>query len=165
MKSIPLTHGMVALVDDADYEFLAQWKWHAQHSHGDFYAVRTANLPGGKRVHVRMHRLIVGAEGKVIVDHRNHVTLDNQRHNLRIGGQTGNNANARLRKDNTCGFKGVYFDSQSQVWRGELRKNGQRMIKGSGFATPLEAAKAYDAAAIAHFGEFALTNKQLGLYA
>jgi len=164
MRAIPLTRGMVALVDDGDYDFLMQWKWQAKLCEAGFYAARTENLPG-KRREVRMHRLIVGAEGKVIVDHRNHVTLDNQRHNLRIGGQTGNNANARLRKDNTCGFKGVYWDPQSKVWRGELRKNGQRMIKGSGFATPFEAAKAYDAAAIEHFGEFALTNKQLGLYA
>jgi hypothetical protein len=162
MKSIPLTRGLVTIADDADYEFLSQWKWYALKCKAGFYAVRTEQVGKTRRV-VMMHRLLLGATGKSIVDHRNRVTLDNQRDNLRISDQTGNNANARLRKNNTCGYKGVYWDSQSQVWRGELRKKGVRMIRGSGFPTPLEAALAYDAAAIAHFGEFALTNRQLGL--
>jgi hypothetical protein len=26
---IPLTQGMAAIIDDADYAYVSQWKWHA----------------------------------------------------------------------------------------------------------------------------------------
>ena len=34
MKQITLTQGKVALVDDADYEWLSQWSWCALHYRG-----------------------------------------------------------------------------------------------------------------------------------
>ncbi len=42
MKEILLTKGMVALVDDSDFCWLIQWKWHtAECKKGIFYAQRT----------------------------------------------------------------------------------------------------------------------------
>ena len=38
MKSIQLTQGKVALVDDADYEYLNQWKWHTLNGRSTDYA-------------------------------------------------------------------------------------------------------------------------------
>lgn len=40
MKEIILTQGKVALVDDKDFEYLNQWKWHADESLRTFYAKR-----------------------------------------------------------------------------------------------------------------------------
>jgi hypothetical protein len=40
-KEIPLTKGYVALVDDDDFDWLSQFKWHISH---DGYAVRTRYL-------------------------------------------------------------------------------------------------------------------------
>lgn len=40
MKEIYLSRGKTAIVDDCDYEYLNQWKWH--YSGG--YAVRNAKL-------------------------------------------------------------------------------------------------------------------------
>ncbi len=62
MKKIPLTQGQVALVDDADYEWLSRWKWCAMwcSSTDSFYAVRHIRLPNGKWTTLRMHRAILG---------------------------------------------------------------------------------------------------------
>ena len=38
MKEIPLTQGQVALIDDDDYEWASQYKWHAQKKNHTFYA-------------------------------------------------------------------------------------------------------------------------------
>ena len=41
MREISLSQGQVALVDDADYSWLSQWKWFAyKHRSGNYDAVR-----------------------------------------------------------------------------------------------------------------------------
>lgn len=79
MSSIPLTQGRVVLVDDEDYEWLSERKWHAHKSSTHWYA---ACWIKGKMI--RMHRLITDAPDGLVVDHINGDTLDNRRCNLRI---------------------------------------------------------------------------------
>lgn len=58
MKEIQLTQGMVALVDDEDFEYLNNWKWCADKSINTFYARRTQHIPKPKQ-RIKMHRLIL----------------------------------------------------------------------------------------------------------
>jgi len=85
MKEIPLTHGKVALVDDADYDaVMAAGPWCARKGNTTFYAVHGA--------HVLMHRFILNLHGRnEWGDHKNHNGLDNQFHNLRPATPTQNN--------------------------------------------------------------------------
>lgn len=87
MKLIDLGNGMFTKVDDADYEWLNQWKWIAHRPKGNktWYARRTKRLSKTKTETIAMHRLICGTYGRdVLVDHKDHDTLNNQRGNLRI---------------------------------------------------------------------------------
>src|SRR3990172_7104034 len=58
MKLIPLTQGQFAIVDDEDYQWLSQWKWHARKHGNAYYAVRDVRQ-NEKRKLIRMHREIL----------------------------------------------------------------------------------------------------------
>src|ERR1700757_2583296 len=105
MKTLPLTQGRVALVDDEDYDWLNQWKW-SYSNHG--YARRGERLFSGsyKTVHILMHRAIMHAPDGVEVDHINHDSLDNQKVNLRLASHKQNSHNLRGPRSST-GFIGV----------------------------------------------------------
>ena len=146
MKTIPLTQGYVALVDDEDYEQVAQFKWYA---YGGRHTVYARNWGQGT-----LHKFLTGWP---LVDHRDLNGLNNTRANLRPATTAQNNWNARLRSDNTSGFKGVAWRGDTSRWRAYIYLDGRRRNLGH-FDTPEEAALAYDTAAIEHFGEFARLN-------
>jgi hypothetical protein len=101
MKEIQLTQGQVALVDDEDYEYLSQWKWYARwnKSTQSYYAVRTVGTKPNQ-VTVRMHRFIMNTLIGMDCDHKDHDTLNNQKHNLRNATKSQNSVNRKLRPDN-----------------------------------------------------------------
>jgi hypothetical protein len=88
------------------------------------------------------------------VDHVNGVRTDNRLCNLRDCERASNNANSKLRKDSSSGFKGVSFSKKMNKWYGQIRANGRLYYLGS-YHTPEEAHAAYVNAAKLHFGEFA----------
>ena len=155
MKQIPLTRGKVALVDDEDFIFLSQWKWHAHYSRGLWYARR---FEGDKSL--MMHRVLLAATGKVFGDHRDGDGLNNQKFNLRPATRSQNMANRKLHSNNPSGFKGVRRHKRG--WQARLRHNSKEVHLGY-FVDRITAARAYDKAAVELFGEFAKTNEMLGL--
>lgn len=159
MKLIALTKGLFAKVDDQDFEFLNQWRWRAEQRHGrEFYAVRYRHAPGNRQKRVSMARLLMGEPKGFLVDHWNGDTLDNQRENLRKATNAQNQCNQRrLRVNNTTGFKGVYLDKPRGRYVAQIYLNQKRKYLGY-FETAEEAARAYDTAAVAMFGEFAAPN-------
>lgn len=151
MKEIPLTKNKVALVDDKDFKYLSQWKWHYA---GSGYAARR-DYPSRKYVY--MHRQILKAQPKQEVDHINYDTLDNTRKNIRIVDRSLNMANTKVRSTNTSGFKGVCWDKQRNKWAAEITVNYKSKHLGR-FDSKIQAAKVYNEAAKKVFGEFARLN-------
>lgn len=152
-RLIPLTQGQSALVDTTDYEFLMQWNWSAlwEPDSQTFYAIR------GARPQIRMHRGIVRCDITREIDHINHNGLDNRRENLRVCSHAQNKRNSRKQRDNTSGYKGVSFYKKNSRWMAYITFNGNRIHLGY-FSTDIEAARAYDTAALKHFGLFAYLN-------
>lgn len=90
---------------------------------------------------------------KNILDHIDRNPENNRIHNLREATKITNSYNSKLRKDNTSGIKGVYFDKRRNLFYSQIVANKQKTFLGY-FKTKEEAAKAYtDAARLAH-GEF-----------
>ena len=160
MRSIPLTQGKVALVDDADFDWLSRWKWRAVEVKQDhwslWYAVRSVGPRRNSR-HVQMHRQILGVRGRVRVDHRDCDGLNNQRANLRKSTPSQNVANQRKRPGLSSRFKGVSWDRTRSQWQSHITLNGRTRRLGR-FLDEGEAALAYNAAAEKCFGEFARPN-------
>lgn len=156
MRSITLSNGMVALVDDEDFDTLSKWKWCAHyHKSGNvWYAERGEN---GKTV--MMHRQLMANPHGMLVDHKDRNTLNNQKSNLRIATRSQNNANRKASKNNrTSKYLGVAFERDRRKWTARIRKDGVGYRVGH-FSTEIEAAMAYNEAAIKMHGEFANLNK------
>lgn len=152
MKKIKLTQGKYVLVDDSDFEWLNQWKWHYL-SVG--YAARRDQSNNKKYVY--MHRLIMKANRGDEIDHVNLDTLDNRKANLRLANRSQNMANTNLRSTNTSGVKGVVWDKNRNKWYAEITVDYKNIYLGR-FNDIEEAKSAYNQAAQQYFGEFARPN-------
>lgn len=159
MKQIPLTQGLVALVNDADYDWLNQWKWHVQNMNGKFYAKRNSLKETGKSFSILMARQILGLEygDSRQVDHIQHNTLDNRRKKLRICTQRENLMNQKPQKGRSSIFKGVSWSRFAKKWAAYIKTKGKKIHLGY-WIKEKDAAEAYNKAAKKYFGKFAYLN-------
>ena len=155
-RQIPLSKGFFALIDSADFEKVSSRKWCAmeRRKSGEYQAI--TKIDGHK---VLMHRYILDITDARQIDHRNHDALDNRRSNLRICTPGENSHNSRKRSPHKASsqFKGVYWHKTKQRWRACIVVNYAKIGLGE-YRNELDAARAYDSAALKHFGEFAHTN-------
>ncbi len=147
MKTIPLTQGKVAMVDDEEFVRLSKSKWYWD----GHYVVR------GRNPTIRMHREILKPPSGMNIDHRDHNGLNNQKSNLRFCTTAQNMANSIKHRGCSSKYKGVCWDKQGRRWIAYIMFNYQQIHLGC-FDFEEQAAHAYDTAARKYFGEFALTN-------
>jgi len=135
--------------DDKFYEEIKHKKLSVQKNKNIYY------LRTGK---IYIHRLVIGAKPKEIVDHINGNGLDNRLENLRIVSRQMNKANTN--RGRSLNYIGVSFASdkkRTKPYRVQVSINGNKKTIGY-FAEIEEAAKAYDAYAIERFGNNAILN-------
>lgn len=155
MKTIPLTQGFVALVDDEDFARVSAHKWYAVRKGRGVYARHKFTVLG---VHVWcfLHTFILPDANRV--DHKDGDGLNNQRHNLRAATVLQNNrAFKRKPRGSSSKFRGVYWPSGRKKWTAQIEVNYKRYFLGT-FEKEEDAARCYDAAAREYFGDFASPN-------
>lgn len=143
-----------AIVSPDDFSRVSEFKWRLT---PDGYAI------GGPDNRTLMHRFIMQPAEKMVVDHINGFRADNRRSNLRICSFKENTLNKRVkRSQKTSKYKGVCWESGRSAWRAGIQRDGQQINIGR-FGNELHAAMAYDIVAEYIHGQYAKTNKSLGI--
>jgi hypothetical protein len=166
MKTVALSGkkaaGRVAFVDDADYALVSRYRWHVHERDqgpdrrpmGPYARTGVYSPVTRHTTMILMHVLITGV--RTGIDHANSNGLDNQRENLRPAGQDLNTANMRPATGKSSRFKGVRRHREGK-WEARIRIEGRPAYLGL-FLAEDDAARAYDAVALAQWGEFARLN-------
>lgn len=135
------------LVDDIDYKYAISMRWHVDSK---------GYLRASTKIPTWLHREICPVPEGFCVDHINGDPMDNRRSNLRQASTSQNQANRKPTRKGTSVFKGV-SRLPSGKWQAQIRKDGVNKYLGS-YSEELDAARAYDWAALAEFGEYAWGN-------
>jgi len=107
-----------------------------------------------------VHRIIFLMEyGEVpkIIDHLDINPLNNKLPNLEASTRSKNGMNSRKRRGATSDYKGVSRQKLRNNWRSQIQENGKLIWIGV-FDCEIEAAKAYDKAALQYRGKSAVLN-------
>jgi hypothetical protein len=148
--------GKFAKIDLENVELVSPYRW-GINSNG---YVRTVVGPVNQRRDILLHRLILGIQdlpfNQLHTDHKHHDKLDNRRSEIRKATPSQNGRNSR--GCGRSGYKGVYKSARSPKWTPMISlERGVNHYLGR-YDDKEDAARVYDGAARALFGEFAFTN-------
>ena len=157
-RKIPLGEGRFTIVDPLRFYELNKFHWTIDGRDDCIYAVRHVVFADRGSRTLRMHREIMKAAPGVMIDHRNINTLDNRIANLRPATRAQNMHNRRkVRRKTTSPFIGVHLEKDRNLFRVNISHRGKKLYIGR-FANEIDAARAYDRAALKYHGEFARLN-------
>ncbi len=146
MKTIPLSQGKSALVDDDDHALLSEFKWcfRGERDRASGYAVRQVRV--GARYRMRyLHRQLMNPPPGTEVIFLNHDTLDCRRANLRVATKQEARRHHRVRRDSRSGAKGVAYDARTGTWTAYVYRHVHAYHLGT-FRSKEAATAAYEAA-------------------
>lgn len=154
MKTLTTKCGATVLVDDEDYPRLSQYKW--RRCRGGYVRTQIWDPVVKKPVYRPLHRLVMNAQPGQYVDHRDRDKLNNTRANLRFCTIQGNSANTGKRRG-TSRYRGVTWNRSVNKWQASAQVGPTKFYLGV-YTDEAEAGRAYDAAALVAWGEFASLN-------
>ena len=154
-----MTQPKYAKVDPGDYERMRKNEWFTKKGRNSFYAFRreATGKPGNKKL-IYMHQEVIEVPEGMVADHINHDGMDNRSGNLRAATHSQNMCHRKKSSRATHSkYKGIYWHKNIRKWQARIKCNKKRIELGY-FRDEIEAAKAYDRAAMKYHGEFACLN-------
>lgn len=162
MRYIPLTRGLVSVVDAREFERISQsgLNYYSKKSstEGCFYAGRTVREEGGRVRTLFLHQEVLPPVDGLVVDHINGDMLDNRRCNLRLVTHQQNAWNRHRHIFNATGFRGVKKLKNGR-YAARITIDG-RLVAIGYYDTPEEAHAAYLEKELEVRGGFIDTNQQ-----
>lgn len=156
-RTVPLTRGLEAIVDVADWPEVSKHSWCAVRG----YSNTTYAQSRIRNRQMTLHQFILPVGRGFRVDHENGNGLDCRRSNLRESTPGQNNHNRRQSTlPKYSRFQGVTFDCRPGLvrpWHAQIRVDGKNEYLGS-FGSEEDAAHAYDARVKEHYGDRARLN-------
>ena len=173
-KPLPSAEGLRAIFEYVPETGLLIWKRREVKSRSDFgfnnkcggkVAGTVTGREGNQYIHVgigkvyyQAHRIIwkmvTGEEPPEFIDHKDGNNLNNRWPNFRAADNGTNLQNAKLRKDNISGVKGVSWDAGHKMWRVTIAVN-KKYYRFGRFSTVEEAKAVIDQKRQELHGEFA----------
>jgi hypothetical protein len=108
--------------DKENFELISKYYWNINKD-GYIYTRDNGYI-------IFMHRLVMNAQNNEQIDHVKHELYDNRKNELRIVTQSQNNMNYEIRKDNTSGYRGIYWNKKFSKWHVQISKNKNRYHLG-----------------------------------
>jgi hypothetical protein len=146
-------------VDDADFDYVRGYRWHVINRRHGLYVAACETIPGTHRqATIYLHRLVLDAEVGELITHADGNGLNNCRSNLRRRSRAQIQQGRKPHRGRR--YRGVSYgpgNSKLKPWIARI-KTADRVIHYGSYATPEEAAMAYNEAARILFGDFARLN-------
>jgi hypothetical protein len=148
---------------NADLQFIHWWLYTRKRGDGSARKYAATWINGTT---IYLHQIVVKRMGLKLrpgemIDHKDRDGLNCQDDNLRVASHQMNQANSSKR-GGTSKFRGVSYYKKSGKWRARSRigdgKGEGKLTHLGYFDSEIEAAKAYNNAALKHFGPYANLN-------
>ena len=121
-------------IDIEDISKVKDIKWY-------FYQTKRGSCAKSNLPKVRLHNFLLDhSDASKVIMHKNGDNLDNRRQNLVIVSQKQKQQNLKIPKNNTSGYKGVWFCKDRNKWQAQITINSK--IKSLGRFETLEGAVA-----------------------
>lgn len=145
--------------DKEDYDLIKNYSWF---KHRKYFE---ASVPMSKDKNIYLHRLVMGIgfdtyDFQIDVDHIiTENKFDNRKSNLRLVNKSQNNTNKVMQKNNTSGYRGVYYRKRDGTWESYINIDGKKTFLGR-FHNKEDAIQKRRWAEDKYYGEYSYYNSQ-----